>query len=407
MPTLLQVNSVVTYGSSGRVVEELGEAVMANGWQSYIAYGRLERTSKSELIKIGTDWVVRLHGFQTRLFDRHGLGSVKATKELINRIEQIRPTIIHLHNLHGYYLNIEILFKYLAIKNIPVVCTFHDCWPMTGHCVFFDFIKCEKWKTECYHCPQKKEYPASFGFDRSKKNYHLKKELFTSLKTLTIVPVSEWLGNIVKQSFFRKFPIQVINNGINTKVFKPLQDSTIREKYNLKDKYVILGLANIWNSRKGLKGFIELSSKLDKSYQIILVGLNKIQIKTLPSNIIGLSKTENMQELATFYSAADVFLNLSLEETFGLTTAESLSCGTPVIVYNATASPGLITPKTGIIIENGNIDGLVNAIKQIQSKGKNFYSQACVERARQFYNKDDRYKDYLNLYESILKKTER
>ncbi len=403
MPTLLQINSVVTYGSSGRVVEELGEAVIANAWKSYIAYGRYERASKSKLIKIGTDWDLILHGLQTRFFDRHGLASIRATKKMIGQIDRIKPEIIHLHTLHGYYINIDILFNYLAIKNIPVVWTFHDCWPMTGHCAFFDFIKCEKWETECYNCPQKKEYPASFGFDRSKKNYHLKKELFTSLKRLTIVPVSEWLGNIVKQSIFRKFPIQVINNGINTKVFKPIQNSLIRDKFNLKNKFIILGVANIWDSRKGFKGFIELGSKLNKNYQIILVGLNKLQIKTLPSSIIGISKTENTNELASFYSAADVLLNLSLEETFGLTTAESLSCGTPVIVYNATASPGLVTPETGIIIEKGSIYGLVNAIKQIQSNGKDFYSPACVKRARQFYNKDDRYKDYLNLYESILK----
>jgi putative colanic acid biosynthesis glycosyltransferase len=170
MPTLLQINSVVTFGSSGRVAEDLGQAVMANGWDSYIAYGRYERSSKSKLIKIGTDWDVKMHGLQTRIFDRHGLGSVKATKKLIDCIKQIKPTIIHLHNLHGYYLNIKVLFNYLADKNIPVVWTFHDCWPMTGHCAFFDFIKCEKWRKACYSCPQKNKYPASYFLDRSRKN---------------------------------------------------------------------------------------------------------------------------------------------------------------------------------------------------------------------------------------------
>jgi putative colanic acid biosynthesis glycosyltransferase len=404
MPTLLQINSVVTFGSSGRVAEDLGQAVMANGWDSYIAYGRYERSSKSKLIKIGTDWDVKMHGLQTRIFDRHGLGSVKATKKLIDCIKQIKPTIIHLHNLHGYYLNIKVLFNYLADKNIPVVWTFHDCWPMTGHCAFFDFIKCEKWRKACYSCPQKNKYPASYFLDRSRKNYHLKKILFTSINRLTIVAVSEWLSNIVKRSFFEKFPVQIINNGINNDVFKPVQDSSIRKKYNLKDNHIILGVANIWDSRKGLEGFLELSRKLDENYRIIIIGLNKLQIITLPSNIIGIPKTENLHELAAWYSAADVFINLSVEESFGLTTAESMSCGTPVIVYNVTASPGLITPETGIIIEKGNIDVLVNAIRQIQSKGKASYTQACVGRARQFYNKDERYKDYLNLYESILNK---
>ena len=286
MKTLLQINSVVNYGSTGRIVEELGQLAINNGWRSYVAYGRNSNKSKSKLIKIGTACDVKTHGLQTRLFDRHGLGSCNATKKLIEQIKEIKPDIIHLHNLHGYYLNINVLFKYLNVSNIPIVWTFHDCWAMTGHCSYFDFAGCDKWKTECYNCPQKKEYPSSFGLDQSKRNYNLKRELFTSVNNLTIVPVSKWLEGIVRQSFLAKFPIQVINNGINIDIFHALQDFSIRDKYKLKDKFIILGVANVWEHRKGLKDFIELSINLDLNYQIILVGLTESQKKKLPSNII-------------------------------------------------------------------------------------------------------------------------
>ena len=346
---------------------------------------------------------IKLHGLQTRLFDSHGLGSQAATRKLVKQIDKIKPDIIHLHNLHGYYLNIEVLFKYLAVQNIPIVWTFHDCWPMTGHCVHFDFVGCEKWKTECYSCPNKTEYPASLIFDRSRKNFHLKKELFTSINRLTIVPVSDWLGNIVKQSFFKNYPIHIINNGINTNVFCQIQNSTIRDKYNIQNKTIILGVTSDWDARKGLTDFIELSKYLDLNYQIILVGLNKTQMNHLPHNIIGIAKTESVQELALFYSTADVFINPTWQDNFPTTNLESLACGTPVITYRTGGSPEAINSDTGFVVEKGDIQGLLNAIKIIQKNGKSSFSSACRERAKKFYDKDDRYLDYLKLYETILK----
>jgi len=403
MKTLLQINIVVNYGSTGRIIEELGQTVQQNGWNSYIAYGRKFQSCKSGLIRIGSVWDVMFHGLMTRLFDKHGLGSRNATIKLVKQIDKLKPDIVHLHNLHGYYINIEVLFNYLALKKIPVVWTFHDCWPMTGHCVYFDVVGCERWETECFCCPQKKEYPASFGFDRSNQNFHLKKELFTSLKNLTILPVSGWLGRIVLQSYFSKLPMHVISNGIDTAVFHPLPDTIIRTKYRLENKFVILGIASIWSSRKGLRDFIELSGKLESDDQIILVGLTELQIKRLPSNIIGIRRTENIQELVAMYSDAEVFINPSLEETFGLTTVEALACGTPVIVFNATASPELIIRDTGFVIEKGDIQGLIDTVQIIKARGKGSYTSACRDHAVKFFNKNDRHLDYLNLYESILK----
>jgi putative colanic acid biosynthesis glycosyltransferase len=259
MKKLLQINSVINSGSTGRIAEEIGQLAMKNGWKSYIAHGRNNRPSQSETIKIGNDWDIKWHGLQTRLFDRHGLASMKATKKLVEKIKEVQPEIIHLHNLHGYYLNIEILFHYLATANIPIVWTLHDCWPMTGHCAYFSFIGCDKWKTQCEHCPQKKGYPASYLMDRSYQNYRLKKELFTSVRKMTLVPVSNWLATIIKDSFLKGYPIKTIYNGVDTTVFSPRESDEIREKNKIKDKFVLLGVANVWDQRKGLNDFIRLS----------------------------------------------------------------------------------------------------------------------------------------------------
>jgi glycosyltransferase involved in cell wall biosynthesis len=296
----------------------------------------------------------------------------------------------------------EVLFHYLKKVNIPVVWTFHDCWPITGHCSHFTFVGCEKWKTQCYNCPQKTGYPASYLIDRSKKNFILKKELFNSLSNLTLVPVSQWLSGILKESFLQNYPIKVINNGVNTEVFRPSEVSDFRNKHGLIDKFVLIGVATSWGERKGLNDFIELSKLLDSDFQIVLVGLTKKQIELLPKNILGIERTESVDALADIYASADIVLNLSYEETFGLTTVEGFACGTPGIVYNATASPELIEESTGVVVEQGNMNKLVEAIYTIKNNGKQYYSDACVNRAHRLYKKEDRYREYIDLYEGLI-----
>lgn len=403
MPTLLQINSVINSGSTGRIAEEIGQLAMKNGWKSYIAYGRNDRPSESQLIKIGNDWDIKWHGLQTRLFDRHGLASKKATIELVEKIIEIKPDIIHLHNLHGYYLNIEILFHYLAIAGIPVVWTLHDCWPMTGHCSHFSFIGCNKWKTQCEHCPQKKEYPASYLTDRSFKNYQLKKDLFTSVPQMTLVPVSNWLANIVKESFLKIYPIKTIYNGVDTSVFAPCSTTKIREKYKIPTvTFVMLGVASVWSERKGLRDFIRLSESLKENEMIILVGLTNKQKNNLPRNIFVISRTENIHELAELYALADVFVNPTWEDNFPTTNIEALACGTPVITYQTGGSPEAVTPETGFVVEQGDFTGIRDAIDTIKSKGKSFYAETCRERAVKMFDKNERYTEYLELYEQML-----
>lgn len=403
MKKLLQINSVVNSGSTGRIAEEIAHTAIASGWESYIAFGRNERYSESNLIRIGNDLGIKMHGLQTRLFDRHGLGSVKSTKLFIQQVDKIKPDIIHLHNIHGYYINIEILFNYLSKVDVPVVWTLHDCWSITGHCTHFSYVGCEKWRTKCYSCPQKNEYPASLFIDRSEKNYILKNELFNSLSNLTLVPVSQWLSDILKDSFLQKYPSSVINNGINTSVFKPTGNNEFRERYGLQNKFILLGVAGIWSQRKGLEDFIELSKTLGADYQIILVGLTRKQKDQLPVEILGIERTESVEELAELYASSDVYINTTYEDTFPTTNLESLACGTPVITYNTGGSPESIDESTGIVVEQGNISKLVEAIRVIKDNGKQYYSDACVNRVDRLYKKEDRYKEYIDLYESLIK----
>jgi glycosyltransferase involved in cell wall biosynthesis len=273
---------------------------------------------------------------------------------------------------------------------------------MTGHCAYFDAVNCERSKTGCHSCPQKATYPRSLLFDCSKRNYELKKQLFTSVGNMTIVPVSQWLRGIVGKSFLGAYPCHVINNGVDVSVFSS-HPSDLRSRLHLEDKKVLLGVAAIWEERKGFKDFMRLSQLLPDDYRIVLVGVSKEQQGILPSNMIGITRTESQEELAAYYSMADIVLNLSYQETFGMTTVEGLSCGTPGIVYDKTASPELIVPSCGKVVEAGDMGQLLSAISEIISNGKSHYSAACRQRAVELYNKDDRFGDYIKLYDSLLR----
>ena len=334
------INSVCGIRSTGRICTDIASELEAQGHQVKIAYGRenVPEQFQRYAVRIGNDLDMRLHGVKARLLDASGFGSKSATKRFIKWVKDYDPDVIHLHNIHGYYINIEILFNYLKNSGKPVVWTLHDCWAFTGHCAYFDFAGCEKWKTGCYGCPQKKSYPSSILIDRSKKNHIQKRRLFTTLSNMTVVTPSQWLAGLVKKSYLGKYNIRVINNGIDTEVFKPTSGD-FRQKYNIGSKKIILGVAGVWDRRKGFEDFYKLSSILEDSYQIVLVGLNEKQISALPKNIIGISSTESASELAEIYTAADVFVNPTLEDNYPTVNLEAQACGTPVITYNTGGSP--------------------------------------------------------------------
>lgn len=401
MTTLLQINVVANWGSTGRIAEEIGQTAIAAGWRSVIAYGRGKPQSQSELIRIGNDWDMYEHIFESRLFDNQGMASRRATKRFIQQIEELKPDVIHLHNIHGYYLNYPLLFDYLKSCHSLVVWTLHDCWLYTGHCTHYSAIKCYRWKNSCYDCPQRKSYPTSLLMERSAKNFQAKKSAFTSLRNLTLIPVSNWLADDVKQSFLNNYRMKVIHNGIDVHTFTPhnIQKSVLKLEY----KFLIIGVASVWSARKGLDDFICLRKKLSDDFQIVLIGLDDKQIKALPEGITGINRTNSVEELVDYYSVADVFVNPTWEDNFPTTNIEALACGTPVITYRTGGSVEAISPQTGIIVEQGDLDGLSNAVQYICKKGKETYRTVCRERAVKYFNKNDRYQEYIDLYNQLLK----
>lgn len=397
MPKLLQLNICVNWGSTGKIVEQIGLVAQSHGWESYIAYGRYINPSKNKVLRIGCMLDTYTHYLLHRFFDKEGLGSRRATKKLIKQLDSIKPDLVHLHNIHDHYLNYPLLFDYLAGNNIPVVWTQHDLWAITGHC-YYSADGCEKWKTGCCDCP----LIPIFCMDRSKQNYALKSASFTAVKHMTIVPVSNWLGTQIRQSYLNKYPIKVIKNGVDLNVFKPISFS-ITEKYGIIGKKILLGVASAFGNSKGLQDYIELSKLLPEDFVIILVGLSKDQIMVLPDKILGLERTNNQIELAQLYSSADIILSLSSFETFGLTIAEGMACGTPAIVYNNAALPDLITPETGYVVESGNIQELFKTIINMTSIGfKEKHSLDCRRRAEEEFDKNKSWESCIALYDSIM-----
>jgi len=387
---VLQINSVCGIGSTGRIATDLHQVLIEHGHESYIAYGRGKPQNCENAVKIGTKYNTYHDVITTRLFDNHGFGSRKATIELIHKIDEINPDVIHLHNLHGYYINIEILFDYLKKINKRVIWTLHDCWPFTGHCSHFELVGCHKWKTGCYRCPQKSYYPSSYFLDNSQRNYERKKRAFTGLKNLTIVTPSKWLSELAKKSFLSEYDVLVINNGIDLNVFKPTQ-SDVRKKLGVENKFVILGVASVWGERKGFDCFLRLAEVLNDDQIIVLVGLTEKQISNLPANIIGISRTNNVTELSEIYSMADVFLNPTLEDNFPTVNLEALACGVPVLTFNTGGSAECIDEDVGkITSEHTLLTDILTSRHYDRSK--------CREKALN-YDKRNQYMRYIELYE--------
>ena len=320
----------------------------------------------------------------------------------MKKLREIDPDVIHLHNLHGYYLNMDVLFDYLSKANKPVIWTLHDCWGFTGHCSHFTAAKCDRWKTHCRSCPQKSAYPYSLFFDRSSELFDRKNNLYSAVPSMTVTTVSNWLAAQVEESaLLSGREVKVIQNGINTEVFMPAERLSEINGIPIYNKKVVLGVANNWGPRKGLQDFIELRKRLSDDYLIVLVGLSDTQKKEIPHNIIGLGRTDNVQQLVALYSTADVYVNPSVEETFGLTTIEAMACGTPSVVYDSTASPELICSDTGRIAEPHDIEGLQKSIIEITGKGKAQYSRACMDHVRTNFSESIGYEKYIALYRNL------
>ena len=395
---ILQLNATANWGSTGKIAEGIGIAAINRGWQSYIAYGRYMNPSKSQLIKVGKQMDVYAHYGISHFFDREGLGSKRVTRNLINQINELSPSIIHLHNIHDHWLNYPILFEYLATIPAPIVWTFHDCWAFTGGCAHFITYDCQKWKNHCENCIFRHN-----KIDHSKSNYELKTKAVEKIKKkLTIISVSQWLDSLVSNSLFKSCEHNYIYNGSDLSVFTPKPTSSLDNKYNIGNKIVILGVSNVWPSFKGLNDFIELRKILHDNYIIILVGLPTKSIRNLPAGIIGIERTTNTEELAALYTRADVVLSLSKAETFGMSLVEGLACGTPSIGYNITAIKEIIHPSIGLSVAPGCIEKIKEAIEKVTSN-ELINSETCRNRAKNHFDSVIQFNKYIDLYENLIK----
>lgn len=366
---LIQINTVCN-ASTGKIMGDIQREAIRQGYETLSLVGRRKPYADLPCKRYGNAVSFWLHVALNTVFDRQGFGSAVATAQLVDRLRTETPDIIHLHNLHGYYLNLPMLFRYLHEEyHGKIFWTFHDCWPFTGHCPYFTMVNCQKWKDGCCHCPNKKSYPISLFADASRKNYFDKKRMFSGLDSLTIVVPSKWMSQLVSESFMQKYPVKIIPNGIDLDVFAYTKDSQIYAKYRIpRDKKLLLGVANIWDKRKGLEDFFALAKELSDDYRIVLVGLSAVQIKKLPENIIGIRRTDSRQELAALYSAAEIFINPSREESFSLVTVEAFACGTPVIVLDTSAVKELVTDGNGLVVGDTRVQTYLDAIAAIESR---------------------------------------
>lgn len=396
---VLFINTVAGKGSVGRLVTALSSALKEKGAETLIAYGRWDKPEGYDCYRIGSDFSVALHGALSRTTDRHGLFSSSATKELIKKIREYDPDIIHLHNVHGYYVNYDLLFSFLKneyAKNKAhrIIWTLHDCWSFTGHCVHFEYVRCDRYKEQCHDCPEKKQYPASYFLDASKDNFLKKRKAFTGVCNLTIVTPSDWLKERVGESFLREYPVIRVPTGIDLNTFKK-QKTDIRERYGIGEKTLLLGVAAPWRERKGFDDFLKLADAANDAV-IAMVGLNKAQAHAAAGhkNIIPVMRTDSVKEMAEWYSAADIYVNLTYEDTFPTTNLEAMACGTPVITYRAGGSPEALNEDTGVIIEVGDIGGVLKAVKELKGRDREKTAESCIKKAS-MYSRESMYKGYI------------
>lgn len=399
---IVSINAL-PHGSTGKIMMNITRIANEEGFSASCYYGAWKKTQKNESFTM--QFGFKTENIFSMMFSRltgiQHCGSVIGTKLLISKLKKHKPDLIHLHNLHLWVINVPKLFNFIKKNNIPVIWTLHDCWSFTGQCPHFTMVKCDKWKTGCYKCPQYRLYPAAY-IDCTKTMWKLKRKWFTGVNNLTIVTPSKWLGDLVKQSYLKDYPVKVINNGIDLSIFKPTP-SNFREKYNIGNRKIALGIAFDWGVRKGLDVFIELSKRLDPDkYKIVLVGTNEKIDNQLPKGIISIHRTHNQAELAEIYTAADVFVNPTREEVLGLVNIESNACGTPVVTFNTGGSPECIDETSGVVVDCDDIYAMEREIIRI-CEDKPYTLEACIERANSF-DMNEKFGEYIKLYKEIYDK---
>lgn len=392
---VVQINVTCGAGSTGKICVSVSALLNKNGISNSILYS-IGRSGCSNGFKISHDIYLKIQALHSRILGNYGFNSYWGTKRIIRLLDQLKPDIVHLHNLHSHNCNVGELLEYLRRRHLKIFWTFHDCWAFTAYCPHYTMAKCDCWKTECHDCCQRKYY--SWLFDRSRYLYQKKKEAMKGLD-LTIITPSQWLASQVKMSFLKDYPVKVINNGIDLDVFKPTE-SDFRKRNGLVEKKVVLGVAFGWGIRKGLDVFIELSKRLPDDYRIVLVGTDQSVDALLSANIMSIHRTQNQKELAEIYTAADVFANPTREDSLPTVNMESIACGTPVVTFKTGGSPEILDAFCGSVVPCDDVDAMEMEIKRICEE-KPFSKEGCMNRAKSF-DMNKRFEDYVNLYKGLI-----
>lgn len=400
---IVELNSL-DYASTGNICFQLADAARQRGHTAFVATPQREdtRTDESEFnFHFGSAKEIKQNIYASFLTGNNGFFAKKATEQLVARLKEIKPDLIHLHNLHGYCFHLPTLFSYLKASGVKVVWTLHDCWAFTGRCPHFTISGCDRWKTGCGGCSYPpKEYPISL-FDTTHRWWARKKELFCSLleSNLTVVTPSDWLGGLAKLSYLGKYPVRTIHNGVDLSVFRPVE-SDFRKTYGLEGKKILLGVAFGWGYQKGLDVFLELAKRLGKDETIVLVGTDEETDKLLPPEILSIHATHSREELASIYSAADLFLNPTREDTFPTVNIEALACGLPVVTFRTGGSPEIPDETCGIVADYNDTEAFLSAALDVLRKHP-FSKEACVARGAKF-EKTQQADEYVDLFEHLV-----
>ena len=399
---IFQLNTFCGVKSTGRITTEIAKLVETSGGECKIGFGA--DMAPDELsrfaMRIGTPVERKAHGALRKLLDGEGYGSTLGTRRLIGQMRAFRPELVHLHNLHGCYLNLRLLFGYLKDAGLPVVWTLHDCWPFTGHCAYFDYAGCDRWQTRCHDCPQQRGYPVCIGLDGSARNFQHKKRLFTALSNLTFVVPCEWMKQPLGRSFLSGYPVRVIPNGVNREIFHPVEND-VRARYSIGERKLVLAAASEWDERKGLRYLVESARRLGEGYRFAVIGLSEAQVEALPEGMTGLTHTESPAELAAWYSAADCFANPTMEDNMPMVNLEALACGTPVAVFRTGGCPEAVDGSCGAVVEQADVPAFSDAIARLCER-RNEMREGCLRRAARF-DSGDTFRAYVDLYKERLR----
>lgn len=398
---IVQINAVCSSGSTGRICAELNEVLLANGHEGLILYGN-GNSDYAHSQKVSSEWGVKLHGLMSRILGKNAAYSPLATKRILGALRSYAPDVVHLHNLHGNYANLKPLLRYLAKHDIPTVLTLHDCWFFTGKCTHYTAEGCYKWETGCHNCPKLREDIPSWLFDRTAEMWEEKKRLFKAIPRSAVVGVSDWITDEAKRSFLADASIVTrIYNWIDLNVFYPRNEN--RRKFGISEnKFAILCISAGWSKNAPrTEDLIALANRLGSDSEIILAGVVNFA-DNLPENIKCIGYLTSTDDLAQLYSACDVYVHLSREDTFGKVIAEALACGTPAIVYNATACPEIVREGCGYVVESGNIDAILERINDVKTEGKAAFRANCVSFVQANFAKDKLIGDTIALYHSLI-----